>query len=421
MIRYPNFERHIYPPQILSRGENVYSANLITEVRSNGPNKWKAIVTSEADEDKEYNVTIEIRNGIVSRHRCSCPYRLSNICKHRVAVLFHIRNGDLTGDSESSDEVDEYEDGEEEDEYSDDDDDESDSSSERSEKEDKKKQATSALQTQVSVNFNTQEEEVIGPNLVKRELECQICLSDLDKPVFLPCQAHSLCYSCITHLISIKKKERNGYKHISCPTCGVDSGTLKVKTVKDVKINKELERVKKAYEAERVMWVDEKLKLETELNMKKEEIKNLKEAEQKALANALKQDQPEKKEPLAENQSIDSTEELTRKIKVLSVNKMKDLAKAILEELKSKGENVESLLSPPKMEKENLQTAVSDPPKAERRKRPAYEEKQVMKVEKKNEPSKTNAFLQRYIIDKQASLDSNESLESLKILKKTKK
>jgi hypothetical protein len=109
-------------------------------------------------------------------------------------------------------------------------------------------------------------DSLLSLNYVDRELECQICLSALEDPVLLACNSHSLCYSCIASLYKHQRKERDGFKHIHCPSCGIASGDLKVRRLEDLRINRELERVRNAYEREKNAWVDQKLKLEIQLN-----------------------------------------------------------------------------------------------------------------------------------------------------------
>ncbi len=110
-------------------------------------------------------------------------------------------------------------------------------------------------------------DKLLTANFVEKELECQICLSPLEVPVHLPCNSHSLCMECLTALFLTKKDEKGKFKDIHCPSCGIASGILKVPNAQALKINKELERIKTAYEKERIMWVDEKLALETKLNI----------------------------------------------------------------------------------------------------------------------------------------------------------
>ena len=66
-------------------------------------------------------------------------------------------------------------------------------------------------------------------------------------------------------LIKKAPKNNDGYKHVYCPTCGQSSGIMKVKNQKHLKINRELDRAKKAYEKEKSMWVDEKFKMESQI------------------------------------------------------------------------------------------------------------------------------------------------------------
>jgi len=110
-------------------------------------------------------------------------------------------------------------------------------------------------------------DKLLTANFVEKELECQICLSPLELPVHLPCNSHSLCMECLAALFVNKNNQKGGLKDIYCPSCGLASGILKVPNTQALKVNRELERIKRAYEKERIIWVDEKLALETKLNI----------------------------------------------------------------------------------------------------------------------------------------------------------
>jgi len=131
--------------------------------------------------------------------------------------------------------------------------------------------------------------DIFNVNHVERELECQICLSVLEDPILLGCNAHSVCSNCFSSLYNHQKKERGGGKLIYCPSCGKESGGLKVKNLNEIKVNRELVRVKTAYEKERAIWVNEKIELETKLT----DISNMaeiREAEKKKFEKLEKRD-----------------------------------------------------------------------------------------------------------------------------------
>jgi len=107
--------------------------------------------------------------------------------------------------------------------------------------------------------------DIFNVNHVERELECQICLSVLEDPILLACNSHSICSECLASLFKHQKNERGGLKLIFCPSCGKESGGMKIKNLTKIKVNKELIRVKNAYEKERALWVSEKIQLETKL------------------------------------------------------------------------------------------------------------------------------------------------------------
>jgi len=103
----------------------------------------------------------------------------------------------------------------------------------------------------------------------EKEFECQVCLSSLKGPVLLPCQTHSVCYACLEDLFAHKKKERDGKKSMSCPTCGEKSGLLRVQRVEKVQINLGLKNIMKSYHSLKEAWEEEKNNLQIEIAEKK--------------------------------------------------------------------------------------------------------------------------------------------------------
>jgi len=121
-------------------------------------------------------------------------------------------------------------------------------------------------------------EENLPMTQVEREFECQVCLDKLKKPVMMPCGVHSLCLECL-HSMYKKKREENRSQgnnlSVECPTCGEQAGNAKFK---NLKVNKELERVMNAYQKEKMdigkereSWMGNKKEGQVEIVSSKEE------------------------------------------------------------------------------------------------------------------------------------------------------
>ena len=98
---------------------------------------------------------------------------------------------------------------------------------------------------------STGEEE----NVVLKELICQICMEILNKPVIMPCLAHSICEECIRKFLMVPKNfnQEKGIYRFNCPTCGGEK--MKIDFLRqEFKINKEIERVRDAH----IRYLEEK-------------------------------------------------------------------------------------------------------------------------------------------------------------------
>ena len=84
---------------------------------------------------------------------------------------------------------------------------------------------------------------------VLKEMTCQICLEIFIKPVLMACRAHSICENCVNTYLKNEKNWSEEYQvyRICCPMCGESAGILKIAADQELKINKELERVRNAY------------------------------------------------------------------------------------------------------------------------------------------------------------------------------
>jgi uncharacterized Zn finger protein len=86
-----NFEKHI-DVTILDRGFDYYVNDYIQELDVVGVGEFSALV--EGTEDYEVFIRLDARLAVVE-HNCSCPYDWGPVCKHEVAVLYHIKDSEL--------------------------------------------------------------------------------------------------------------------------------------------------------------------------------------------------------------------------------------------------------------------------------------------------------------------------------------
>jgi hypothetical protein len=89
-IPLTEFEQHI-DETILKRGLQYFKKDLVNEPEEIGTGEYEAIVEGT----EPYTVQLTINNGIITKHVCSCPYDMGPVCKHVVAVIFHLLQNDL--------------------------------------------------------------------------------------------------------------------------------------------------------------------------------------------------------------------------------------------------------------------------------------------------------------------------------------
>ena len=90
-IDLSNFET-IIEEQTIERGLAYYQHEAVQEIEQVAKNEFSAIV--EGSED--YNVYIQLDENLhITTHSCDCPYEWGDYCKHKVAVLYSIKNEEL--------------------------------------------------------------------------------------------------------------------------------------------------------------------------------------------------------------------------------------------------------------------------------------------------------------------------------------
>ena len=76
---------------ILKRGLTYFKDGAITDFSEFSNGEYEASVSGT----EEYTVQLEIRNNIITEHNCDCPYDIGAVCKHVVAVIFHLQQDNL--------------------------------------------------------------------------------------------------------------------------------------------------------------------------------------------------------------------------------------------------------------------------------------------------------------------------------------
>ena len=236
MINFFSFRKDIEEKNILANGRRVYNQNLIVNLVCNYEDAptftCTATVISESSPSDSYEIELTIEDDYVEDWRCKCPYYRRNgrlICKHIIGVLFELEANHMYPNP-------------------------------------KTKEKTKNL---IKAEDEEEQQNLIDTTLcldkVHKEIECQICLEILTKPILMPCYMHSICHDCCKKLFLLNKNVKR-IKEISCPTCSEEAGVFEVDNFTDLKGNKELERVIEAYKIERNSWFNEKNKLLQEIN-----------------------------------------------------------------------------------------------------------------------------------------------------------
>jgi uncharacterized Zn finger protein len=85
-IPLSNFEQYI-DETILKRGLAYFKKGQVTDVEEISPGCYKAMV--EGSED--YIVELTIKNNVITKYECDCPYDIGPVCKHIAAVIFYLQ------------------------------------------------------------------------------------------------------------------------------------------------------------------------------------------------------------------------------------------------------------------------------------------------------------------------------------------
>lgn len=90
-----NFESEV-EGKIVERGANYYRSGDVKKLEKVGENEFSAVVFGT----ERYSVYVKLKDDAIIKHECDCPYDYGDVCKHKVAVLYAIRNGNFSDESD---------------------------------------------------------------------------------------------------------------------------------------------------------------------------------------------------------------------------------------------------------------------------------------------------------------------------------
>ncbi len=91
------FEHHIEKP-VLRRGRAYFKKGHVERCEEIDEGEYEAVVVGTQD----YTVEISIHDGFITEYLCECPYDTGPVCKHLVAVVFHLLQNQLGLEKQSS-------------------------------------------------------------------------------------------------------------------------------------------------------------------------------------------------------------------------------------------------------------------------------------------------------------------------------
>lgn len=83
-----NFESEV-EQKIVGRGLDYYKNGDVRKLEKVGENEFSAVVFGT----EKYSVYVKTNGATIIEHECNCPYDYGDVCKHKIAVFYAIRNG----------------------------------------------------------------------------------------------------------------------------------------------------------------------------------------------------------------------------------------------------------------------------------------------------------------------------------------
>ena len=81
--------------KIVERGLDYYRSGDVKKLEKVGADEFSAVVFGS----EKYSVYVKLKDKTIVEHECDCPYDWGNVCKHKVAVFYAIRNGNFSDTS----------------------------------------------------------------------------------------------------------------------------------------------------------------------------------------------------------------------------------------------------------------------------------------------------------------------------------
>jgi Uncharacterized conserved protein len=95
-VTLQNFESQI-DEQIVDRGLSYWKDGLVTNLEQTKEGLFDAVVAGT----ENYDIEVIIDSNVVIDFDCNCPYDRGPMCKHVVAVLYAIREGNKSKSTNS--------------------------------------------------------------------------------------------------------------------------------------------------------------------------------------------------------------------------------------------------------------------------------------------------------------------------------
>ena len=89
-ISLDSFEQYV-PESILERGLGYFKKGKVGAIHETSPGHFKTLIEGT----DLYTAKYRLSNNVMSDYSCTCPYDSSLICKHLVAVMFHLQQDRL--------------------------------------------------------------------------------------------------------------------------------------------------------------------------------------------------------------------------------------------------------------------------------------------------------------------------------------
>ena len=86
-----NFESEI-ENKIVGRGLSYYKGGDVKKLEKASENEFSAVVFGT----EKYSVYVKLNGETIVEHECDCPYDFGDVCKHKVAVFYAIRDGNFS-------------------------------------------------------------------------------------------------------------------------------------------------------------------------------------------------------------------------------------------------------------------------------------------------------------------------------------